>query len=402
MPIYSHSRLSAFEQCPLKFKFRYIDRIELEEAGEGVEAFVGKRVHEILEKLYRDLQMQKLNSLPELLKFLNDGWKKNWHKDIVIVKKDYTPELYLKLAEKLVSDYYNRYKPFNHSRTIAVENRVVIKLDKKGEYKLQGYIDRIGYVEPGIYEVHDYKTSSSLPLQECLDEDRQLALYQLAVKEGYKDAKKIRLVWHYLAFDKELESTRTDEQLEQLKEETLVLIKKIETTAKFLPNSSKLCDWCEFCPICPEWKHKYLLEDKESKEYLDDNGVKLVNQYAELSEKKRKLLAELDEGLEDLKERIIKFAEKEGVNVVFGSDCKVRITVSDTIKLPYKNTEERQELNKLLKKIGRWEEISELDTFALAKIIKNKAWPQQLLGQLKRFAEIEKTHRLYLARINDE
>ena len=28
MPVYSHSRLSTFEQCPLKFKFRYIDYVE--------------------------------------------------------------------------------------------------------------------------------------------------------------------------------------------------------------------------------------------------------------------------------------------------------------------------------------------------------------------------------------
>ncbi|MBI3051730.1 PD-(D/E)XK nuclease family protein [Candidatus Woesearchaeota archaeon] len=385
----------------MKFKFRYIDKVETEGA-EGVEAFVGKRVHETLEKLYKDLQMQKLNSLPALLKFLNDEWKKNWNDEIIIVKQDYSPELYLKLAEKFVIDYYHRYKPFNHSRTIAVENRVVIKLDEKGEYLLQGYIDRLGYVDPGVYEIHDYKTNSSLPLQEYLDEDRQLALYQLAVKEGYKDAQRIRLIWHFLAFDKELESTRTDEQLEQLKAETLALIKQIEATTEFPAKVSKLCDWCEFRPICPEWKHLYALEDKEPEEYLEDDGVKLVNKYAKVTEKKRKLMTELDNELEDLKERIIIFAEKIGVNVIFGSDNKVRITITDTVKLPYKNTEERQELNELLKKLGKWEEVAELDTFALAKIIKNKGWPQQLLGQLKRFIKIEGSYRVYLGRIKEE
>ena len=50
MKTYSHSRLSTFEQCPLKFKFQYIDKIE--KAEESVEAFMGKRVHEVLEKLY--------------------------------------------------------------------------------------------------------------------------------------------------------------------------------------------------------------------------------------------------------------------------------------------------------------------------------------------------------------
>ena len=36
--IYSHSRLSAFEQCPLKFRFRYIDHLkpEIEQTIEDI------------------------------------------------------------------------------------------------------------------------------------------------------------------------------------------------------------------------------------------------------------------------------------------------------------------------------------------------------------------------------
>ncbi len=48
--IYSHSRLSSFEDCPQKFQYRYVLKIPVD--SEGIEAFVGKRVHEILERLY--------------------------------------------------------------------------------------------------------------------------------------------------------------------------------------------------------------------------------------------------------------------------------------------------------------------------------------------------------------
>ena len=41
--IYSHSRLSTFENCRKKFEFRYV--LKLPEDSEGIEAFVGKRVH---------------------------------------------------------------------------------------------------------------------------------------------------------------------------------------------------------------------------------------------------------------------------------------------------------------------------------------------------------------------
>jgi len=82
MTVYSHSRLSCFEQCPQKFKLNYIDKVEIE-VEESVEAFLGIRVHEILEKLYRDLQFQKKNSLIDLIGFFNDEWQKNWNDSII-------------------------------------------------------------------------------------------------------------------------------------------------------------------------------------------------------------------------------------------------------------------------------------------------------------------------------
>ena len=62
--MFSNSRIETFEQCPRKYKFRYVDSIKTD--TEGIEAFVGKRVHETLEKLYRDLKLTKLNTVDEL------------------------------------------------------------------------------------------------------------------------------------------------------------------------------------------------------------------------------------------------------------------------------------------------------------------------------------------------
>ena len=50
MTIYSHSRLSTFEQCALKFKFKYLDKVETD-IEQTVEAFLGDFVHRALEKI---------------------------------------------------------------------------------------------------------------------------------------------------------------------------------------------------------------------------------------------------------------------------------------------------------------------------------------------------------------
>ena len=104
MQTYSYSKVSCFEQCPLKFKFQYIDKIKTE-IEQTVEAFLGSLVHEALEKLYTDLKFQKVMKLKGVLEFYNGLWQKNWNDAIVIVRKEYDQENYRKMGEKFLTDY---------------------------------------------------------------------------------------------------------------------------------------------------------------------------------------------------------------------------------------------------------------------------------------------------------
>lgn len=401
MTVYSHSRLSCYEQCPQKFKLQYIDKVETE-VEESVEAFLGSRVHEALEKLYSDLQHQKIDSLEELLVFLREEWKKNWSDEIVIVNNEYSQDNYLKMAEKYVTDYYNRYKPFNKEKTIALEERILIDLDDVGEYRLQGYIDRLTETKDGYYEIHDYKTNSRLPFADYIKSDRQLALYMIGVKNNYPDVKHIRLIWHFLKFDKEIDTTRTDEELERLKTDTIKLIEMIEQDKTFKASPSPLCDWCEFKSVCRQWSHLYKIMEKPENEYLNDSGVKLVDKYVELKTKEKQVTLDLYAELEKLEEAIIKFAELEKVDCVFGSKSKVRITESERLCFPSKNSKERERLEEVLRKYGKLEEVQQLDTTALGELIKENEWDAELLKMLQKYVELEKKKRLYLSKVEDQ
>ena len=400
MTVYSHSRLSCFEQCPCKYKLAYIDKVETE-IEESIEAFLGSCVHEVLEKLYYDLKYQKVNSLDDLISYLHEIWNKNWDDSIVIVKEEYGPDNYLKMGEKYISDYYNRYHPFNQGKTIALEDRILINLDDEGNYQLQGFIDRLTEVDDGFYEIHDYKTNSRLPLNDYIRSDRQLALYMIGVKNNYPDVKNVRLIWHFLAFDKEIDSTRTDEELENLKKDTINLIDRIEREKKFDANPSFLCDWCEFKSICRQWSHLYVIREKPENEYLGDPGVKLVNRYAELKQKQKQVNLDLYAEIDKLEEAIIDFAEKEGVDVVFGSKNKVRIKESEQSKFPNKHSKERERLEQVLKEHGKWEEVMQLDTAALNKIIQEKQWDSKLLDVLSEYVKLERNKRLFLSKIKE-
>lgn len=401
MTVYSHSRLSCYEQCPQKFKFQYIDKIETEEK-ETVEAFLGIRVHEALEKLYHDLQHQKQHNLEELLAWTREQWKKNWSQDIIIVNTEYSPENYLKMAEKYLSDYYTRYHPFNQGRTIALEELIRITLDETGEYKLQGYIDRLTEAKDGYYEIHDYKTNSRLPLPDYIRSDRQLALYMIGVKKQYPDVKDVRLIWHFLKFDKEIDSTRTDEELEQLRRDTIQLINRIEQDERFVACPGFLCDWCEYRSCCPQWSHLYTLQEKPENEYLKDTGVNLVNRYAEIKATQKRANLQWDEELAKLEESLVLFAEKNHVEVVFGSKNKLRISETEKISFPSKNSTKREQLEEVLRSHGKLEQVSQLDTAALGRIIEEKAWEPELLTAVGKFVEIERKKRLYLSQKKED
>lgn len=245
MTIYFYSHLRCYEQCPQKYKFQYIDKIKIK-VKENIELFLGKRVHETLKTLYQDLMYQKENTLGELLNFLRDEWATNWSESVA-ANKEYNLEDYLRIAEKYITDFYNRYKPFNQGKTIGLEERITINLD---DHKLCGYIDRLTEAEEGCYEIHDYKTCSKLPSLETIENDRQLALYSIGVKQRYINVNNVHLIWHFLKFDKEIGSTRSDNDLDELKKNTIQLIDIIENAKEFPANYSKLCDWCKFRAIC--------------------------------------------------------------------------------------------------------------------------------------------------------
>lgn len=227
-----YSRLRCFEQCPKKYRFQYIDKLKIE-FRENIEFFLGRRVHETLKKLYQDLQCQKLNFLDGLLDFLKERWAKNWNDSIVIVKKEFEPEGHLEMAEKYISDYYTKYKPFDQSRTIALEKRILVDLNGPRDYRLCVFIDRVTRTKDGCYQIHDYKTCSRLPSKEYFQDDWQLPLYAIALMERYPYIKNVHLVWHLLKFDKEINSRKSDEELRVLKKNISRLIDIIEDAQMF-------------------------------------------------------------------------------------------------------------------------------------------------------------------------
>lgn len=402
MPVYSHSKLSTYENCPRQYKLRYIDRIKPPEEEEGIEAFLGSRVHEALEKLYKELILTKINTLEDLLQYYKKQWDRNWHDNVVIVKKEFTRDHYHNTGLQAISNYYKRYYPFNQSKTLSTEHLIVFKIE---DYTIQGYIDRLGHDGKGIYEIHDYKTSVYLPSQDRLDSDRQLALYQIGIKEKYRDAKDIILRWHYLVYDKEFTSTRSDAQLKDLKKEVMSLIKTIEKDTSFKPVESRLCDWCELDIYCPAKKHAIEVEELPLNLYLKEEGVTLVNKYAdikikikELKEKQEELQLELN----FISDAAVEYSRQKGITNITGSEFMLRISEDNILQFPRADEEGREELEEFIKKAGIWDDVSGLNLSRLMKLLDNEDLNNKIRSGLLKFAEEKDKVRVRLVKKRED
>jgi putative RecB family exonuclease len=250
VPSYSHSKLATFQQCLQKYKFRYVD--EIPSPIRSIELHLGTTVHSALEKVYADARLGQVTSLDDLLAFFREKWDEGYSPQLRIVRAKTTASTYFDLGRQMLKDYHWSFHPFAQSTTLELEEKFLFPLSE--QYDVRGIIDRLARNADGSLEIHDYKTSRRLPNSAQVSNDVQLALYEVAIRHRWPETGNISLIWHYLAFDKEIKITKTAQQLETVKQNALGLIQRIETTTSFPVNVTPLCNWCEYKEICPAMK----------------------------------------------------------------------------------------------------------------------------------------------------
>jgi CRISPR/Cas system-associated exonuclease Cas4 (RecB family) len=280
MTIYSYSRVNSYFTCPAQFEFRYVKK-EKPPVADGIELFLGSRFHEVMEHLYRQIP-QRIPTVNELLETFKKHWENHWQQALQkqkernlpeplrIVHAGQTVEDFFKKGLLFLENYYHQYHPFDQDKTEGIELRVAFDLDDKGQYKMQGFIDRLGRDDDGTLWIHDYKTSSrKMSVEDARNED-QLALYQLGLAQNpkYGVKEKIKLIWHFVAFENDrVVGERNPKEIEWLKKKYITKIRTIEEAKSYPTKPGVLCQWCEYLTLCSQgqdWVKSR--KKKESKE----------------------------------------------------------------------------------------------------------------------------------------
>jgi len=387
---FSFTRIGSFESCRLRYKYNYVDRLPAE--METIEAFLGNRVHEALKSFYDFIKNGVIKPKAWLLAAYEEGWRKNFHDGIKIVKSDYEAEDFFRKGERCLSDYYESYYPFNQAKVVKTEEPIAFTVrDGESESSFRGVLDRLDWDDKDkVFEIHDYKTSSNLMTQEDADSDWQLPIYQLALESRWPDARPARLIWHYLLFNKEIRSSRSPAQLAELQKMIVAKIREIEACREFPPHKSALCDWCGYQEICPEWQHPKQMKKLSIDDYQKDSGVVLVSRYVALELEKQALTEKIlavEQEQAKIEEAVLDFAERENVRVIDGPDHQLIVTVEEELAAPSRkeNAEKWKRLREILLRENRFIEVSTINSQMLNARIKN--WPPATVERIRDFLE---------------
>ena len=255
----SPSSSSSFKECPLAFKFSYIDRLP---EPPSPWTSKGTLVHRALELL--------LDRPPE--ERTPEAGQEDLAKARVelAVHPDFT-DLHLsddewaafdRDASKLVEKYFQLEDP-RTIRPIGQELKLEAALPGSGTeggsnglgrpVRLRGIIDRLELDENGEFVVTDYKTGS-VP-SEFFEAKSLSGVHMYALLcERMLGRRPARVQLYYLSKPEAIIATPTDQSIKGVERRTTALYQAIRSACErddFRPKAGRLCDFCTFKPYCP-------------------------------------------------------------------------------------------------------------------------------------------------------
>lgn len=281
----SHSSVSTYQQCPQKWKFRYVDKIP--EKPRSYFSF-GKSVHSGLEYLFLNLHQDAFPPLERVL----DSFQKSW------LSEGYdTPQQerwFFKEGERILRGFYAKHRK-DFQRVLEVEYKFSISVEG---VPVMGFIDRVDRTESGNLSIVDYKTGKAFD-KSRVRQDPQLTLYQIACRQLFgKDVEKLTL--YHLNSLTPVSVDAHSAQLETSLKESIVSAAKGIMEKKFDPKPAPAgyCQWCDYLQVCPAFGPdgsagplRPSLEG-DLAEKIDRYG-KLADKIGQLTEEKNRLESEL-------------------------------------------------------------------------------------------------------------
>ncbi|MCC6433869.1 MAG: PD-(D/E)XK nuclease family protein [Acidimicrobiales bacterium] len=241
----SPSSAVVFEQCPRRWRFRYLDRLP-DPPGEA--ALVGTFVHRILERLLGEVPAER--TVERARAIAAEEWPA--HRDqaeVAALGLDADGVRRFKWQVwQAVNGLWHLEDPTG-VEVVATEQRLDVQL---GAVPFLGVLDRVDATADGVV-VSDYKSGRAPGGAYVADKLEQVLLYAAAWRaDSGTQPKRARLL--YLgarSIEIEVTADRLDQAVGRLHERWDALNDCVRCE-RFEPRTGPLCAWCPFAAQCPE------------------------------------------------------------------------------------------------------------------------------------------------------
>jgi putative RecB family exonuclease len=237
--------------CPLLYRYRTIDRLPEEPSADALR---GTLVHKVLEDLF-DLPSHE-RTPDQARDLLVPTW------DALLAAEPTLAELFTDegpdVAEWLAScrSVLDRYFTLEDPRRLEpAERELYVEALLDSRLLLRGFVDRLDIAADGAIRVVDYKTGRSPGEMFEAKALFQMKFYALVIwrTRGVVPAM-LQLV--YLGNGEMLRYVPDEADLlatERKVEAIWKAIVRAQESGDWRPNRSRLCDWCSFRALCPEF-----------------------------------------------------------------------------------------------------------------------------------------------------
>ena len=245
----SPSKLSAFKDCPLAFRFAAIDRLPEAPSPATVK---GTLVHSALERLFWD-HPRGARTRAAAGEALAQAWQSMADTDEVqgLALTEAQESAFVADADTLLDGYFRLEDP---DAVDAVGVELTLEADVGG-LRLRGIIDRLDVTDQGELVVVDYKTGRVPSVNQEQQRLGGVQFYALLCEQvlGRRPAS-VRLM--YLKQPVTIEAQPSDQAVRGTRQRTAAVWTAIERACEnedFRPRPGPLCNWCSFRSLCPAY-----------------------------------------------------------------------------------------------------------------------------------------------------
>lgn len=238
----SFTRIDTFANCPRKFRYQYVDALPTQPAPQ---LSFGTSIHAVLEWLY-DRKHPELPSLDETLAALFERWDTTGYAEAPRAEQlaAYSH------ARDVIARFHGRVVSEGFRLPAAVE--AWFELPFEDDVVVVGAIDRIDVHPDGSLHVIDYKTNRRAKSRQQVASSLQLSIYALATRMLLgRDPATVALDFVVPGVRVEVDRDRLDLDAVAAK---VAEVARLVRAREDRPTPNRLCDWCDFKPICPQWQ----------------------------------------------------------------------------------------------------------------------------------------------------